>query len=94
MQRRFVANTELSVVSYNVLNVVIKQCSSVDRKNSSALPYYVYIGGLCCNVTPSDHAHILHTGVFEGEEFNKKGSRCGSPPVQKLLTISIVNDLI
>jgi hypothetical protein len=20
----------------------------------------------------SDHAHILHTGVFEGEEFNKK----------------------
>ena len=50
--------------------------------------------GFCCNVTPSDHAHILHTGVFKGEEFNKKGSSHGSPSVQKLLTISIVNDLI
>jgi hypothetical protein len=48
----------------------------------------------CSNVATSDHAHILHTGVFEGEEFNKKGFMHGSPPVQKLLTISIVNDLI
>jgi hypothetical protein len=24
----------------------------------------------------SDHAHILHTGVFEGEEFNEKTFTC------------------
>ena len=52
------------------------------------------IRGFCSNVATSDHAHILHTGVFEGGEFNKKGFMHGSPPVQKLLTISIVNDLI
>ena len=45
--------------------------------------------GFCSNVAPSDLAHILHTGVFEGEECNKNGSRHGSLPVQKLLTISI-----
>ncbi len=28
--------------------------------------------GFCSNMDLSDHAHILHIGVFEGEEFNKK----------------------
>ncbi len=26
----------------------------------------------CSNMDLSDHAHIFHAGVFEGEEFNKK----------------------
>ena len=26
----------------------------------------------CCIVTVSDHVHILLTGVFEGDDFNKK----------------------
>ena len=32
----------------------------------------------CSNVPTSDHDHILNTGVFEGEEFNKKGFMHGS----------------
>ena len=47
--------------------------------------------GLCCNVTPSDHAHILHTGVLEVEEFNEKGSRCGSLTVLEIIAVKMSN---
>ncbi len=30
----------------------------------------------CSNMDLSDHAHIFHTGVFEGEEFNEKSFIC------------------
>jgi hypothetical protein len=42
-------------------------------------------------MTPSDHAHILHTGVFEGEEFNEKGSRCGSLTVLEIIAVKVSN---
>ena len=41
----------------------------------NVLPDHYANRGFCSNVVPSDHAHILHTGVFEGEEFNKKRFR-------------------
>ncbi len=30
----------------------------------------------CSNMDLSNHPHILHTGVFEGEEFNEKSFIC------------------
>jgi hypothetical protein len=33
----------------------------------------------------SDHTHILHTGVFEGEEFNEKDFIC-----RKLTVLEII----
>jgi hypothetical protein len=36
--------------------------------------FQVKTNGVCSNMDLSDHAHILHTGIFEGEEFNEKKS--------------------
>jgi hypothetical protein len=33
----------------------------------------------------SDYAHILHTGVFEGEEFNEKSLICRKLTVLKII---------
>ena len=39
--------------------------------------------------TPSDHAHILYTGGFEGEEFNKKDFMHGSITVPEIFAVKI-----
>jgi hypothetical protein len=36
------------------------------------------MGVFCSNMDLSDHAHILHTGGFEGKEFNEKVSVVGN----------------
>jgi hypothetical protein len=43
-----------------------------DSKMASNLSIDCFRQGFCSNMDLSDHAHILRTGVFEGEEFNKK----------------------
>ena len=48
-----------------------------------------HIMGFCSNVATSDHAHILHTGVFESEEFNKKGFMHGSITVPEIFAVEI-----
>ena len=43
----------------------------------------------CSNVAISDHVHILYTGVFEGEEFNKKGFMHRSITVPEIFAVKI-----
>ncbi len=37
----------------------------------------------------SDHAHILHTEVFEGEEFNEKSLICRTLTVLEIIEFKI-----
>ncbi len=43
----------------------------------------------CSNMDLSDHAHILHTGIFEGEEFNEKSLTCRKLTVLEIFEFKI-----
>ena len=45
--------------------------------------------GFCSNMELSDHAHILHTEVFEGEEFNEKSLNCRKLTVLEIFEFKI-----
>jgi hypothetical protein len=58
--------------------------------------YYVWgrfegkYGLFCSNMDLSDHAQILHTGVFEGEEFNEKSLTCRKLTVLEIFEFKII----
>ncbi len=77
------------IITFVVLDEIyrlvwVSTCDAL-RAKMSILLYWKKFRGFCSNMDLSDHAHILHTEVFESEEFNKKSFK-----LRKLTVLEII----
>ncbi len=72
--------------------IMLKIYVKVEIKSENFKIIFVWVlkhtlGLFCSNMDLSYHAYILHTGVFEGEEFNEKSFICRKLTVLEIFEI-------